>query len=175
MKMYHLLRCILVGVFLYATTSLSAQDLLKGRDLRAVRVDQLSDQDIAKLKEQLSASNLTIDQAEQMALAKGMSAAEFAKLKARLSSYSSGQKATGTLKSEPKSGNSIEKKNNSTDSLDTEKYKKDKAETLINPLIFGSELYTSVAPNFEPNLKLPTPLNYVVGPDDELMVSVYGV
>ncbi len=154
----------------------SAQDMLKAKDLSQVRVDQLSDADIHKFKAQLNASNITIEQAEQMALAKGMSAAEFAKLKARVSSIASNQgKVTGVLKSDPKTGRSIEKQNNSTDSLDTEKYTGRKPQPLINPLIFGSELYTSVSPNFEPNLKLATPLNYMIGPDDELLVIVYGV
>lgn len=66
-----------------------AQDLLKGKDLSQVKVSQLSDADIAKLKAQLSSSGMSIDQAEQMAIAKGMPASEFAKLKERLMSASS--------------------------------------------------------------------------------------
>ncbi|MFW2477369.1 MAG: SLBB domain-containing protein [Sediminibacterium sp.] len=149
--------------------------MLKGKDLSTVKVDLLSDADIAKLKAQLNDSKLSIEQVEQMALAKGMSATEFAKLKARLSTITSTQKATGTLKSESQTGKTIEKQNNSTDSLDTGKYGQKKPQPLINPLIFGSELYTSVSPNFEPSLKLATPINYVLGPDDELLVTVYGV
>jgi protein involved in polysaccharide export with SLBB domain len=152
-----------------------AQDILKGKDLSTLRVDQLSDADIAKLKAQLNESKITIEQAEQMALSKGMSAAEFAKLKARLNADAKQNTVTGKLKSEPKAGNTIEKQNNSTDSLDTEKYANRRPQPLINPLIFGSELYTSMSPNFEPNLKLATPLNYMLGPDDELLVTVYGV
>lgn len=172
-----LLRILFFCLFFGAMAQkVSAQDLLKGRDLSQVRVDQLSDADIDKLKAQLSASNITMEQAEQMALAKGMSAAEFTKLKARLSADPKAQKTTGALKSEPKAtGKTIEKQNNSTDTLDTEQYEKKRPEPLINPLIFGSELYTSVAPNFEPNLKLATPVNYMLGPDDELLVTVYGV
>lgn len=83
---------------------------------------------------------------------------------------------TGTLKSESKSsGNTIDKQNNSSDSLNTNTYQKAKPQPLIDPLIFGSELYTSVAPGFEPNLKLATPMNYTLGPDDELQVNVFGV
>ncbi len=176
MKMHFLLRFVIVALFFLTATTLQAQDILKGKDLSTIKVDQLSDADIAKLKAQLNESKVTIEQAEQMALAKGMSAAEFAKLKARLNAGAQGQKATGVLKSDPKgTGKTIEKQNNSTDSLDTEQYEKKKPKPLINPLIFGSELYTSVAPNFEPNLKLATPLNYVLGPDDELLVTVYGV
>jgi protein involved in polysaccharide export with SLBB domain len=29
--------------------------------------------------------------------------------------------------------------------------------------------------NFEPNLKLATPVKYILGPGDELQVSLYGV
>lgn len=172
-----LLRILFFCLFFGAMAQMvSAQDLLKGRDLSQVRVDQLSDADIDKLKAQLSASNITMEQAEQMALAKGMSAAEFAKLKARLNNAGSNRgKVTGVLKADSKAAHSIEKQNNSVDSLDTEKYTDKKPQPLINPLIFGSELYTSVSPNFEPNLKLATPMNYILGPDDELMVSVYGV
>lgn len=155
---------------------LEAQDILKGKDLSALKVDQLSDADIAKLKAQLNESNVTIEQAEQMALAKGMSATEFAKLRARLNANNNGQKVTGTLKSDFKGiDKTIEKQNNSADSLDTEQYEKKRQQPLINPLIFGSELYTSLAPNFEPNQKMATPLNYILGPDDELLVTVYGV
>lgn len=176
MKMHFLLRFVFIGLFFLKASTLHAQDILKGKDLSTIKVDQLSDADIAKLKAQLNESKLTIDQAEQMALAKGMSAAEFTKLKARLNAGGKGQKATGALKSDAKGdGNTIEKKNNSTDSLDIEKYENKKPQPLINPLIFGSELYTSVAPNFEPNLKMATPMNYVLGPDDELLVTVYGV
>ena len=41
-----------------------AQNILKGKDLKQVRVDELSDGDIAKLKAQLITAGITIDQAE---------------------------------------------------------------------------------------------------------------
>jgi len=158
---------MLLVILLVATTA-SAQDLFKGNNLANVRVDQLSDGDIAKLKSQLSVQGMTIDQAETMAIAKGMSPAEFAKLKARVSGPTSttGTKTTKTPET---------RTNSSTDTADTEKYTQQLPKPLINPLIFGSELYTSVAPSFEPNMSLATPLNYVLGPNDQIAVSVYGV
>ena len=158
---------MLLVILLVATTA-SAQDLLKGNNLSSVRVDQLSDGDIAKLKAQLSSSGLTLDQAETMAIAKGMSPAEFAKLKARVNGPTSttGTKTTKTPEA---------RTNSSTDTADTEKYTQQLPKPLINPLIFGSELYTSVAPSFEPNMSLATPLTYVLGPNDQIAVSVYGV
>ena len=175
MKFQSWVKFVFVGLLFLTFATVHAQDILKGKDLSTIKVDQLSDADIAKLKAQLNASNLTIEQAEQMSLAKGMSATEFAKLKARLNNNAGGQKVTGALKVDSKVGRTIEKQNNSSDSLDAEIYGQKKHQTLINPLIFGSELYSSVAPNFEPNLKLATPVNYILGPDDELLVIVYGV
>jgi protein involved in polysaccharide export with SLBB domain len=160
---------IILTIMLVATTA-NAQDLLMGNNLANVRVDQISDADIAKLKAQLSAKGMSIEQAEPMAISKGMSAAEFAKLKDRVKNggINSGAGAN-------KTGAVSAREPNSNDKADAEKYNEPAAKPLINPLIFGSELYTSVAPSFEPNMSLATPLNYVLGPNDQIAVSVYGV
>jgi hypothetical protein len=141
-----------------------------GNNLANVRVDQISDADIAKLKAQLSSRGMTIEQAEPMAISKGMSAAEFAKLKDRVKNggINSGAGAN-------KTGAVSAREPNSNDKADAEKYNEAAAKPLINPFIFGSDLYTSVAPSFEPNMSLATPLNYVLGPNDQIAVSVYGV
>lgn len=171
-----ILRSLSVLFFLLCMQSVWSQDLLKGKDLSQVRVDQLSDDDIAKLKAQLSSNNVNIDQAEQMALSKGMSSSEFAKLKQRLLKATAvdNNQVSGRLKSqeETNAARSI----NGADSLNKALYlEAAKRRPLIDSMIFGSELYTSVAPSFEPNLNLATPLNYMLGPTDEISVSVYGV
>lgn len=167
---------ILLLLLICSTQYLQAQDLLKGKDLSQVKVDQLSDADIAKLKTQLTSNGMTIDQAEQVAIAKGMSASEFAKLKKRLEVTGKDKDDVGRLKAKKDTNKpSAEKADNSSDSLDTEKYKEKPPKPLIDPLIFGSELYTTLSPSFEPNMKLATPLNYVLGPDDQILVTVYGV
>jgi len=172
-KIKWLVLCL--SFFLFITESIRAQDLLKGKDLSTVKVDLLSDADIAKLKTQLTSAGVTIDQVEQQALAKGMSPAEYAKLKQRLADPATKNNA-GKLKAPEKiKPIGAEKIDNSTDSLDTEKYKEKPLKPLIDPLIFGSELYTSVSPSFEPNLNMATPANYILGPDDQIQVSVYGV
>ncbi len=173
--MNRLLKLIfLSALLLISTQTLHAQDLLKGKDLSQVRVDQLSDADIAKLNAQLGSSGMTIDQAEQMALAKGMSATEFAKLKQRLATMGDKGQGVGKLKVNTNTDEGV-RGNNSTDTLNKGNYTDKTPKPLINPLIFGSELYTSASPSFEPNLKIATPVNYIVGPDDQLQVSVFGV
>jgi protein involved in polysaccharide export with SLBB domain len=162
-------KIVLVALtFLLVATTASAQDLFKGNNLANVKVDQLTDADIAKLKTQLTSQGITIDQAEPMAIAKGMSAAEFAKLKARVAGAANNATTKTTKTQEART-------NNPVDTADTENYTQKQPKPLINPLIFGSELYTSVAPSFEPNMSLATPLNYVLGPNDQIAVSVYGV
>ncbi len=161
----------MLALVLMGAQQVHAQDLLKGKDLSQVKVDQLSDADIAKLKAQLVSSGMSIEQAEPIAIGKGMPASEFAKLKDRLSGLTKNG-VTGEFKNGIVSG---QRQNNSSTTLDIPKYDETKQKTLINPLIFGSELYSGIAPSFEPNLKLATPLNYVLGPDDQILVMVYGV
>ena len=158
---------------LLQSTGASAQDLLKGQDLSTLKVDYLSDTDLAKIRTQLESNKLTIEQAEQMALAKGMPANEFAKLKARL-----GMKSTNVVK--PKLKKPSYSFDNDTLSEDEyarkqERISNKKVKDSLNALVFGSELFDNPTLNFEPNLKLATPVNYVLGPGDELQISVYGI
>ncbi len=118
----HFIKTIFLVLCLFISSqSLQAQDLLKGKDLSQLKVDQLSDADIAKLKTQLTSNGMTIDQAEQMALSKGMSSAEFAKLKQRLSVAGINNSGTGKLKSGT-DNSSATRTNNGSDSLDKETY-----------------------------------------------------
>ncbi|QIH39484.1 sugar transporter [Flavobacterium sp. Sr18] len=157
---------VLFIAFFYSTTAV-AQDLLKSTDLSTLKVDNLSDGDISKIKMQLQSNNLTIEQAEPMSLAKGMPAAEFAKLKIRLQQTNGA--ASGII------GDSENEADTKELSRKQEKIVNTKVKDTVNALIFGSELFDNPILNFEPNLKLATPMNYVLGPGDELQISVYGV
>ena len=157
---------ILLLFVLIATQSIQAQDLLKGTNLSQIKADAISPADIAKLKAQLTSSGMSIDQAEQMAISKGMPAAEAAKLKQKLGNNTS--VLTGGTEKQM-----AVRENSNAESIDNAKDMR--PGVAINPLIFGSELYTAAALSFEPNLKLATPVNYILGPDDQIQVSIYGV
>lgn len=154
----------LLFIALFQSSTLLAQDLLKSTDLSTLKVDYLTDSDVAKIKAQLQSNNMTIEQAEPMALAKGMSATEFAKLKARLGTQTANAETS-------KNGSASEEEL----SRKQDKIVNTKVKDTLNALIFGSELFDNPTLNFEPNLKLATPVNYILGPGDELQVSVYGV
>jgi protein involved in polysaccharide export with SLBB domain len=40
--------------------------------------------------------------------------------------------------------------------------------------VFGAEFFNSASLSFEPNLRIGTPANYILGPDDELVITVSG-
>lgn len=158
---------VVVLAFLQSS-GLFAQDLMKSQDLSTLKVDYLTDAEVAKIKGQLQANNVTIEEAEPMALSKGMSAGEFAKLKTRLKAIDTGK--------EPVKKEDVDKAKNKKQALrEQEEYSNKKVKDTLNALVFGSELFDNPTLNFEPDLKLATPVNYVLGPGDELQVSVYGV
>ena len=164
-------KIIIAAVFLitlFQSATVLAQDLLKSTDLSTLKVDYLSDSDIAKIKIQLVTNNVSVEQAEPMVLAKGMPASEFAKLKIRLEGI---KDSSATAKGENVEDEIVSKEL----SRKQDKIVNKKVKDTINALIFGSELFDNPTLNFEPNLKLATPVNYVLGPGDELQISVYGV
>ena len=148
---------IIICFAFFQSGNLFAQDILKGNDLSELKVESLSDSDVAKIKMQLQANNTTIDQVQPMVLAKGMSATEFAKLRTRLGGATPVVVAT-------------EESSRKQESIVNNKIKDN-----LNALVFGSELFDNPTLNFEPNLKIATPVNYILGPGDELQVNVYGV
>jgi protein involved in polysaccharide export with SLBB domain len=144
----------------------NAGNLLAGKDLSTIKVDALTDAELAQIQAQLKQSGVSIDMVESQAIAKGMSPAEFAKLKARLANVKGGSKSTSPLTKK------IVKKttDNEQDSTEQEFF----IESKINPLIYGSELFAN-SQGFKNNENVATPLNYEVGANDVLKLVVYGV
>lgn len=161
--MKKIITVLVLLVALLQSSTMTAQDLLKSTDLSTLKVDNLSDAEIGKIKAQLQSNNMTIDQAQPMAIAKGMSATEFTKLKSRIAVTKNNNENNETPTDKKDLGRKQDKISNT------------KVKDSINALIFGSELFDNPTLNFEPDLKLATPLNYILGPGDELQVSVYGV
>ena len=152
-------RIFLVGCFTLFTLLSFGQEFLKGKDLSQVKASQFSEAEIAQIGKELKANQMTMEQAEPLALAKGMSASEFAQLKVRLETL-------GTQQNIQKEKKEIIYKPELKDTVRLTKKKMD---------VFGSELFTTKSLSFEPNQNMPTPPNYVLGPGDQLDINVYGV
>jgi protein involved in polysaccharide export with SLBB domain len=139
---------------------------LAGKDLSTIKVDALTDAELAQIQAQLKQSGVSIDMVESQAIAKGMSPAEFAKLKARLANVKGGSKSTSPLTKK-----TVKKTtDNEQDSTEQDFF----IESKINPLIYGSELFAN-SQGFKNNENVATPLNYEVGTNDVLKLVVYGV
>jgi protein involved in polysaccharide export with SLBB domain len=153
--MKRILFVCLLGIF---STFSFGQEFLKGSDLSQVRAAQFSEAEIAQIGKELKANQMTIEQAEPLALAKGMSATEFTQLKVRLQSNTV---VPAEVKEEQKKGAGTTQEGSVL--------------AAKNSVVFGSELFTSKSLSFEPNQNMPTPPNYILGPGDQLDINVYGV
>jgi len=148
----------------------SAQTNLQ--NISSVNVDDLSDQQITQLLQQAQTAGLSDVQLLQQAQTRGMSNGQVQKLQARIRDIRSKQpgnngKSTDTIIM------SSRKPTYRVDTLDTTAVRKDLFEGL-KPKIFGADIFKNKNNSFEPNLKVATPVNYIVGPDDQLNISVYG-
>jgi len=144
---------------LFYSARMHSQDLLKSADLSSLKIDNLTEAAIESIRVQLETNNLSIEQVKPIALDKGMPAAEFSKLESRLGSFIS--RGTAKVKADPE--------------RQQEAFQNKKVKNLQNSLIFGSELFDNPTLNFEPNLKIASPTNYILGPGDELQVAVFGI
>ena len=152
-------------VISFASVQTYAQSFLSGKDLSTVKVDALTDAEIAQIQAQLQKSGTTIDMVESQAIAKGMSPAEVAKLKLRL----------GATKSTNKNAPPLIRKTVNNKNVDNQtEVKEAPTPNKINPLIYGAELFNN-ANGFGENQNIATPVNYEVGANDVLKLVVYGV
>jgi len=119
---------------------------------------QISDEEILKYQQQIQSSNLSIQELESLLAAKGLSPSEIAQLKQRILSNQKNTNTTPiTFNKREVPVNDYKTFSNSTSSK-----------------VFGSELFSTPSLSFEPNLRIATPTNYIIGPDDELLINVSG-
>jgi protein involved in polysaccharide export with SLBB domain len=148
----------------------SAQTNLQ--NISSVNVDDLSDQQITQLLQQAQTAGLSDVQLLQQAQTRGMSNTQIQKLQLRIKDIRSKQPG-GNTKSMDTIIMSSRKPTYKVDTLDTTAVRRDLFEN-FKPKIFGAEIFKNKNNSFEPNLKLATPVNYIIGPDDELNINVYG-
>ncbi|TDO26895.1 SLBB domain-containing protein [Sediminibacterium goheungense] len=155
---------LLLGCWFFHSL-LFSQDILQANDLSKINIDQVSDADISKLIQQLKQSSVSITEVEQMAAAKGMPQSEISKLKQRIAVL----EGKGTSKK-----TAIDVQYNQRETIPGNYpviEKKDHQEIKI----FGAQLFTTASLAFEPNLRIATPSDYQLGPDDELEINIFGV
>ncbi|MFC5285198.1 SLBB domain-containing protein [Pedobacter alpinus] len=175
-----------IALFLFLLTGImfshhAQAQSINQQNFSNVRVDELTDDQIRNFIKQVQSSGLPESQLENMALSKGMQPSEIAKLRARVDALKSKTSATGSSDATVKGKDgsvqrSFEGQVETIASSDNKKTEQesDIAVQSLKSKIFGRALFSNAATTFEPNLRLPTPLNYVLGTGDQLQVDIYG-
>jgi protein involved in polysaccharide export with SLBB domain len=135
------------------------------QNIAEVKVDELSDDQIKQFLAEFKNAGYGVNQLEAIALQRKMPAAEVRKLKARVE------------KLEIKVSSGSDNASFSRAYSDDSEKPKDKETEVFKSLekkVFGAELFSNKNLTFEPNLRIATPANYVLGPDDELIIDIFG-
>ncbi len=164
-----------VILFLFLSTLLCSvkvnaqNNLFNSNDLSNINIDNYSDDEIASMLQKANESGISQTQLLKLVADKGLQPAEIAKLRSRLEQLSKGQLLNKNNNIENLSPDSSSQHiyDSSTSRIAIQKFKPDES-------IFGSELFSGNSLVFEPNLRIPAPAGYILGPDDEIIISVYG-
>ncbi len=155
-------------ICIFSTKTYAQSNLFNAQDLSNVNIDNYSDDDIISLITKANESGISESQLLKLASQKGLQDSELAKLKNRIETID---------KNRSTNQNSLLNKASEIDTLSPHPYDSLKVpyeKFKIDDSIFGSELFTNSSLVFEPNLRIAAPVGYILGPDDQIVVSVYG-
>lgn len=176
----------LISIFFFALIAVKqAQAQNIPQNLSNVNVNQLSDAQVRQLMQQAQSAGLSDQQLIQAAEDRGMSASQAQELQKRISMLRSGASKSGSqsdslyyesrrLNYRPDTTSADTLSNFLADSLRRRKKLVKEMFNNLQPKIFGADLFRNKNLTFEPNLNLATPENYVIGPNDQLNINVYG-
>ncbi|MBC7410434.1 MAG: SLBB domain-containing protein [Arcicella sp.] len=153
------------------------------------KIDDLTDDQIKEFMQKAQASGMNESQIEKAALMQGYSPADVAKMRDRLSKLASDNAKKNTNESENgsrqttavqagdnKVGNKKGKiENNKIENNKDVIISEDSVEIdILKPKVFGMSMFAAGGLSFEPDLRIATPKNYQLGPDDELNIDIFG-
>jgi protein involved in polysaccharide export with SLBB domain len=143
-------------------------------DLTAIRVDQLSDDQIEELVKRAQDAGLSSTDFLMMAQMRGMPSGEVEKLRNRIEGLSTGSSKSRSTNVSKRSAREQIDLNDITQGLmeAQELVETEEADSLL----FGSKLFfqKNRKLSFEPSLNQATPKNYILGPGDLIYVDIYG-
>ena len=143
-------------------------------DLSTVNVNELSEEQIRQADREIRDRGLTLQQFEQLAIAQGASRLQVTQLVQRIRSLRS---SGGTIAPEEATGEErdvmIPLDESDVFRQQVPQVSGDSAAT-DSLKVFGLDLFRQVAVSFEPSLNVPTPVDYVLGAGDEMVVDIWG-
>ncbi|MBU3714514.1 MAG: hypothetical protein FGM46_06145 [Ferruginibacter sp.] len=171
MKMVKIYLSVLMLCF-FSFAGFSQSSLLDAPDLRNLKIDACTDDQLSSMMERAKQSNIGELEFYELVRQKGLPDEELEKLKYRALFLNKSNTDTKQNVDDIKK----EKSNQQFGRF----YDKDANQTMMiennrDLSVFGAELFARNSLVFEPNLRIPTPSSYVLGPDDEVILTVYGM
>jgi protein involved in polysaccharide export with SLBB domain len=164
-RMNFKLKCIGLFFLIMACRIAGFSQVSMPSDLSRVKSSQITDAQLMQFIQQAEASGADESELMQEFQKRGLPESELQALSARVKSLMGSTQPKGSVTSDEKSmGNKRTYKGEMTEFKRPEKPSR----------VFGSELFSGVDPLFVPNLKIATPKGYVIGPEDELQLDIYG-
>ncbi len=151
---------------LFCSNELQAQkNLFDVQDMSDIKIGNISNSQLLSFYNKAVEAGYTEPQLYKIVSEKGLPDTEINKLRERLQSLRTNEKAV--QKDEETEPDVAHGYDTTRKMVPMQKFQNDET-------IFGSELFTTNSLVFEPNLRIPAPAGYILGPDDELVISVYG-
>ncbi len=153
--------------FLLILASSQAQQSILNNVSPDLKVNQLSDQQMLQLWQEAQKNGLSENQAIKLMAQKGMSQSEIGAFKRRLLDMQTNSKLTKT--------NTLNLVTDTTAFIRDSSWISQIPQSRKKSNVYGMEFFSNPATSFEPNLRIATPQNYIIGPDDELLISITGL
>jgi len=131
--------------------------------------DEVTDAQLEEFIKVAQSKGLSQAELEAGALARGYSEADEAKIRARINTLK-----TKTETTTPTNVNNTVRQQQGQVSEKTPTPVGNDQEVGKKKDVFGAQLFSNKSLSFEPNLRLPTPKDYILGPDDELRIDITG-
>jgi len=163
-------RCLLIAIVCLLGLNFHTHAQSLGYEkLNTVKIESISDEEIRVYYQKALKSGLSEDQVYQLLASKGLPDTEITKLRQRLVTIS-----TGTGSSSAGNPSKIASDRNFERTVNADAGNVPMQVFRRDSIVFGSELFSANSMVFEPNLRIATPSNYILGPDDEVIINVYG-
>jgi polysaccharide biosynthesis/export protein len=138
----------------------------------AQSTEAIPDKELIEMVKKASESGMSQDQIEALAATKGYSPSDISRIKSRIIGIKGKTKQLSSDSTETNSDSTFVNKNRKKKyaDLSPEEQKKMK----LREKIYGLSFFNKEVANFQPNLKIPIPKNYIIGTDDELSIDISG-
>jgi len=164
MRLNIIVAFLFIGFFI--PTSFVAAQNISSQDLSKVKVSDLSDEQVMEIRNKYESAGLSEEQAIQLMVERGLPPEEGKLLQQRLSeTLTDGRSNTPPSIAEKPD---IDYSRDSTVVPKNEHVKKELR-------VYGSDFFSNPNLKFEPNIRIATPRNYVLGPDDEVHIVLTGL